>query len=45
MEDVKGAAEEVNEGFKDKISEETKWIQQIQQEVLQFCIILLDHLL
>ncbi|OBT70929.1 hypothetical protein VF21_10098 [Pseudogymnoascus sp. 05NY08] len=43
VEGVKGAAEEVDEGFKDEMSKETKWMQQIQQEVLRFCITLLDH--
>ncbi|OBT70707.1 hypothetical protein VF21_10274 [Pseudogymnoascus sp. 05NY08] len=47
VEGVKGAAEEaaeeVDEGFEDEMSKETKWMQQIQQEVLRFCITLLDH--
>ncbi|OBT79272.1 hypothetical protein VF21_01964 [Pseudogymnoascus sp. 05NY08] len=43
VEGVKGAAEEVDEGFEDEVSKETKWMQQIQREVLRFCITLLDH--
>lgn len=43
MEGVEGAAEEVDEGFEDEMSEETKWMRQIQREVLRFCITLLDH--
>jgi hypothetical protein len=42
-EDVEGAGEEVDEGFEDEMSEETKWMQQIQRKVLRFCITLLDH--
>ncbi|KFY65432.1 hypothetical protein V496_02556, partial [Pseudogymnoascus sp. VKM F-4515 (FW-2607)] len=38
-----GAGEEVDEGFEDEMSEETKWMRQIQREVLRFCITLLDH--
>jgi hypothetical protein len=34
---------EVDEGFEDEMSEETKWMRQIQREVLRFCIALLDH--
>ncbi|OBT70934.1 hypothetical protein VF21_10104 [Pseudogymnoascus sp. 05NY08] len=43
VEGVEGAAEEVDEGFEDEMSEETKWMRQIQREVLRFCITLLDH--
>ncbi|KFZ20514.1 hypothetical protein V502_03157 [Pseudogymnoascus sp. VKM F-4520 (FW-2644)] len=42
-EGVEWAGKEVNEGFEDEMSEETKWMQQIQREVLQFCMTLLDH--
>ncbi|KFZ20592.1 hypothetical protein V502_03128 [Pseudogymnoascus sp. VKM F-4520 (FW-2644)] len=35
--------EEVDEGFEDEMSEETKWMRQIQREVLRFFIALLDH--
>ncbi|OBT48637.1 hypothetical protein VE00_00837 [Pseudogymnoascus sp. WSF 3629] len=42
---VEGAGEEVDEGFKDEMSEEIKWMRQIQREVLRFYITLLDHLL
>ncbi|KFZ04559.1 hypothetical protein V501_09136, partial [Pseudogymnoascus sp. VKM F-4519 (FW-2642)] len=43
VEGVEGAAEEVDKGFEDEMSEETKWMRQIQREVLRFCITLLDH--
>ena len=42
-EGVEGAGEEVDEGFEDEMSEEVKWMRQIQREVLRFCITLLDH--
>ncbi|OBT73266.1 hypothetical protein VF21_08460 [Pseudogymnoascus sp. 05NY08] len=32
VEGVEGAAEEVDKGFKDEMSKETKWMQQIQRE-------------
>ena len=40
---VEGAGEEVDEGFEDEMSEEVKWMRQIQREVLRFCSTLLDH--
>jgi RecQ family ATP-dependent DNA helicase len=42
--DDRRADEEVDEGFKDGVSdEEVEWMDQIQREVLRFCIALLDH--
>jgi hypothetical protein len=44
--DDKGAEDDVDEGFEDRVSdEEVKQMGQIQQDVLRFCITLLDHLL